>query len=65
MNQQVLEAKQNVVSEIVTKAKASGSITIAEYRGLTVAKLQELRRALRAEGAELNPNPMRRFYLFD
>ena len=53
MNQQILEAKQNVVREIVEKAKAAKSITIAEYRGLSVAKLQELRRALRAEGAEL------------
>ncbi len=53
MNQQILEAKQNVVKEIVDKAKASQSITIAEYRGLSVAKLQEVRRALRAEGAEL------------
>ena len=53
MNQQILEAKQSVVKEIVEKAKAAKSITIAEYRGLSVAKLQELRRALRAEGAEL------------
>lgn len=53
MNQQVLEAKQSVVAEIVEKAKDSQSVTIAEYRGLTVAQLQELRRALRAEGAEM------------
>ena len=52
MNQQVLEAKQNVVKEIVEKAKAAQSVTIAEYRGLTVAQLQELRRALRKDGAE-------------
>lgn len=53
MNQQVLEAKQNVVKEIVAKANASQSLTVCEYRGLSVAQLQELRRALRAEGAEL------------
>ena len=53
MNQQVLEAKQSVVKEIVEKAGAAQSITIAEYRGLTVAQLQELRRALRKEDAEL------------
>ena len=53
MNKQVLEAKQSVVKEIVDKANASKSITVAEYRGLSVAKLQEVRRALRAEGAEL------------
>lgn len=53
MNQQVLEAKQEVVKEIVEKVKASQSVTIAEYRGLTVAQIQELRRALRKEGAEM------------
>ena len=53
MNQQILEAKQSVVKEIVEKAKASQSVTILEYRGLTVAQLQELRRALHKEGAEL------------
>lgn len=53
MNKSVLEAKQAVVSEIVEKAKAAGSITIAEYRGLTVAQIQELRRALKAENATM------------
>lgn len=53
MNQTILEAKQLVVNEIVDKAKAAQSVTIAEYRGLTVAQLQTLRRALREEGAEL------------
>ena len=53
MNQQVLEAKQSVVKEIVEKAKGSTTIVVAEYRGLTVAQLQELRRALRKEDAEL------------
>ena len=54
MNQQVLEAKQNVVKEIVEKAKNSQTLVIAEYRGLTVAKLQELRRALAAEKTTMN-----------
>ena len=53
MNKQVLEAKQNVVKEIVEKAKDSQTIIVAEYRGLTVAQLQELRRALHKEDAEL------------
>ena len=53
MNKQVLEAKQSVVKEIVEKAKASTTIIVAEYRGLTVAQLQELRRALRKEDSEL------------
>ena len=53
MNKQVLEAKQSVVKEIVDKAKDSTTIIVAEYRGLSVAQLQELRRALRKENAEL------------
>ncbi len=54
MNKDVLLAKQNIVSEIVAQAKDSSSIVVAEYRGLTVAQLQQLRRALRAEGAQMN-----------
>lgn len=53
MNQEVLKAKQELVNEIVTKAKASNGIVVAEYRGLTVAQIQELRRALRNENASL------------
>ena len=53
MNKQVLEAKQSVVSEIVEKAKGSSTLVVAEYRGLTVAQLQELRRALAKEESEL------------
>lgn len=53
MNQNVLKAKQETVSEIVTKAKASGGLVVAEYRGLTVDQIQELRRALRAEKASM------------
>ena len=53
MNKQVLEAKQSVVKEISEKAKNSSTIIVAEYRGLSVAELQELRRALRKEEAEL------------
>jgi len=53
MNKQVLEAKQSVVKEIMEKANNSSTIIVAEYRGLTVAQLQELRRALRKEESEL------------
>ena len=53
MNKQVLEAKQSVVKEIVEKANGASTIIVAEYRGLTVAQLQELRRALRKEDSEL------------
>ena len=53
MNKEVLEAKQSVVKEIIEKAKGSTTIVVAEYRTLTVAQLQELRRALRKEDSEL------------
>lgn len=49
MNQAVLAAKQNTVSEIVNKIKESESTVIVEYRGLSVAEVTELRRTLRAE----------------
>ena len=54
MNKDVLSAKREIVQEIVDKAKASNAMIVAEYRGLTVAQLQELRRALRAENASMN-----------
>ena len=54
MNKDVLSAKKETVAEIVNQAKASNAVIIAEYRGLTVAQLQELRRALRAEKAQMN-----------
>ena len=54
MNKDVLSAKQEIVSEIVEKAKANSGIVVAEYRGLTVAQLQVLRRALAAENASMN-----------
>lgn len=53
MNKDVLLAKQEAVKKIVSKAQASSGIVVAEYRGLTVAQIQELRRALRAEGATM------------
>ena len=54
MNKDVLASKQSVVNEIVDKAKDNQSILICEYRGLSVAELQEIRRALAKEDAELN-----------
>ena len=53
MNKEVLQAKQSVVKEIVEKANGATTIVVAEYRGLTVAQLQELRRALLKEDCEL------------
>ena len=54
MNQETLKAKQDVVSEIVERAKVCQTIAVAEYRGLTVAQIEELRRALRAENCTMN-----------
>lgn len=53
MNQAVLESKKNVVSEIQDKFSKSSSAVVAEYRGLSVAEVTELRKALRAEGVEM------------
>jgi len=53
MNQTVLNAKQEVVSEISGKIKDSSSVVIVEYRGLTVSEVTELRRELRKENVEL------------
>lgn len=53
MNQDVLKSKQGVVSEIADKFKNSSSTVVAEYRGLSVAEITELRRALRAEGVDM------------
>ena len=54
MNQEILKSKQELVSKITESAKKSSSIVIAEYRGLTVSELTELRRELRKNKAQLN-----------
>ena len=53
MNQTVLESKKGVVAEIGGKFSNSSSTVVAEYRGLTVAEISELRNSLRAEGGEM------------
>ncbi len=53
MNQDVLKGKQEVVATITDKIKTSGSLTVVEYHGLTVAEITALRRSLRAEDAEM------------
>ena len=53
MNQAVLAAKSETVKEISEKAKKSQTIIVCEYRGLTVAQIQEVRRALHKEKAEM------------
>jgi len=46
MNQQVLEAKKELVKQIGESISKAGSLTVVSYQGLTVAETQELRRTL-------------------
>ena len=52
MNQSIIDAKKAVVVEIADKMKAAQSTVVVEYRGLTVAEMTQLRRALREENIE-------------
>lgn len=53
MNQQIRKGKEQVVSEISDKINNSSSTIVAEYRGLTVAEVTELRRLLREVNSEM------------
>lgn len=53
MNQEIINAKAEVVKEVTAKAKESGSLTVVEYRGLTVAEITALRRSLKEVDAEM------------
>lgn len=52
MREQVLNQKQELVSEISSKFESATSAVVVEYRGLSVAQVTDLRRQLRAEGIE-------------
>ena len=54
MNKEVLAAKSETVKTITEKAQKSQTIIVCEYRGLTVAQIQEVRRALHKEKAEMS-----------
>ncbi len=54
MNQQVLEQKKQLVADITEKIQNAASTVVVEYRGLTVAEVTELRRALREENVTLD-----------
>ncbi|MBF0713494.1 50S ribosomal protein L10 [Gemella sp. GH3] len=45
-----IEKKQELVNQIAEEIKASSSIVIADYRGLNVAEVTELRDNMRKEG---------------
>ncbi|WP_438449158.1 50S ribosomal protein L10 [Gorillibacterium sp. sgz5001074] len=51
-NAKVLEEKQQLVNEVVTKLKESSCTVVADYRGLTVAQVTQLRKNLREAGIE-------------
>jgi large subunit ribosomal protein L10 len=51
-NAKVLEQKQQMVADIVQKLKDSSCTVITDYRGLSVAEVTELRKALREAGVE-------------
>ena len=52
MSVEAINAKKVVVEEIAGKFKESQSAVLVEYRGLSVADVTELRRALREEDVE-------------
>ena len=52
MSVEAINAKKIVVEEIAGKFKESQSAVLVEYRGLSVADVTELRRALREEDVE-------------
>ena len=53
MNEQTIAKKAEVVSEIGKVIDGSQSFVVVEYRGLTVAKLTELRRSIAKQGGTL------------
>ena len=52
MNQNVLEQKKQVVSEIREKLAKAQSVVLVDYRGLTVENVTDLRNKYRAAGVE-------------
>ncbi|MBI9008901.1 MAG: 50S ribosomal protein L10 [Tenericutes bacterium] len=52
-NQSIIELKEQEVKKITEKMSNAKSVVVAEYRGLTVEKIQQLRRQLREEGCEM------------
>lgn len=51
-NAKVLKEKQQVVEVVTEKLKTSASTIVADYRGLNVAEITELRKQLREAGIE-------------
>ncbi len=53
MNKEILSLKQNQVSEISESFKNAKSVSVVEYRGLSVSDLEQLRRALREANSSI------------
>lgn len=51
-NAKIIAAKQQAVEEIASKLKSSATTVVADYRGLNVAQVTELRKQLREAGVE-------------
>lgn len=51
-NAKIIQQKQQAVDEIATKLRESSSTVVADYRGLNVAQVTELRKQLREAGVE-------------
>jgi large subunit ribosomal protein L10 len=51
-NAKILAEKQQVVSEVADKLKNSSCTIVADYRGLSVAQVTQLRKSLREAGIE-------------
>ena len=51
MNQEILKSKKEIVAKIEDSLKDCASMTIVEYRGLTVAQISELKKSLKAAGS--------------
>ena len=54
MNQEILKSKQEIVAKITESLKDCGSMTIVEYRGLTVAQISDLKKSLKAVGSSFS-----------
>ena len=52
-NAKVIQAKQEVVEAVTAKLRESATTVVADYRGLNVAQVTELRKQLREAGVEL------------
>ena len=48
----IIEQKKQIVTEIADKFKASKTVVVVDYRGLTVSEVTELRKQLREAGVE-------------